>query len=369
MEPSHTNSLAIEGDDSDDDLNNYCSADLELEPSNHNSDKETQFIQSPPAYQPQPLCIVCHIKPPYSKGGNRYPTCGLQCAAQLELRQILQSRSSQPLCIVCRNRPSYSKGSKNYPTCGLKCAAELKRLCDYCHKKPKQKNFLHCGRTCRDLARNACLLCRSRPKNGGYQFCGRTCRDNARTQAPLILEIPRDHTTFDMVQKKFQKSWKAGQPPSVEKVYKIVENSNFLVRYDKYLKKHGNECFRYHGTQRGCRLGDDGHTTLCTSSSCSACSILKTSFQVRCAKSSGAFGAGIYTSSASNKSASYTSSGIMFLNKVVLGKVHNVSQFADVKSCPRSCQSVVFDRMNGQLNETVVYTNDAIRPVFLIVFA
>jgi hypothetical protein len=32
------------------------------------------------------------------------------------------------------------------------------------------------------------------------------------------------------------------------------------------------------------------------------------------------------------------------------------------------CVEVVFDRMDGELNETVVYTNDAIRPMFLIVF-
>lgn len=77
----------------------------------------------------------------------------------------------------------------------------------------------------------------------------------------------------------------------------------------------------------------------------------------------------------------------MFLTKVVLGQVHNVSQFAEVNSCPSGSQSVssslptendkslnswwaqvVFDRINGQLNETVVYTNEAIRPVFLILF-
>jgi hypothetical protein len=31
------------------------------------------------------------------------------------------------------------------------------------------------------------------------------------------------------------------------------------------------------------------------------------------------------------------------------------------------CVQVVFDRMGGGLNETVVYANEAIRPVFLIV--
>ena len=87
------------------------------------------------------------------------------------------------------------------------------------------------------------------------------------------------------------------------------------------------------------------------------------------------------------RSASYTTCGLMFLTKVILGNVHSVSAFAEVKSLPSGCQSVslayivcgrhgliswcvqvVFDRMNGQLNETVVYTNEAIRPVFLIIF-
>ena len=29
---------------------------------------------------------------------------------------------------------------------------------------------------------------------------------------------------------------------------------------------------------------------------------------------------------------------------------------------------VVYDRQNGALNETIVYSDDAIRPVFLLVF-
>jgi len=58
----------------------------------------------------------------------------------------------------------------------------------------------------------------------------------------------------------------------------------------------------------------------------------------------------------------------MFLAKVVLGNVRNVTEFEEVKSCPRGYQSVVFDRMYGRLNETVVYTNEAIRPVFLMIF-
>jgi len=77
----------------------------------------------------------------------------------------------------------------------------------------------------------------------------------------------------------------------------------------------------------------------------------------------------VYTSAASNKyasslgvssrclrltfsrSANYTTSGIMFLNKVVLGNVHHVSQFADVNSCPRGYQSVSINIPSGVMPE------------------
>jgi len=59
----------------------------------------------------------------------------------------------------------------------------------------------------------------------------------------------------------------------------------------------------------------------------------------------------------------------MFLTKVVMGKEYFVSDFAEVKSLPSGYHSVVFDRLNGMLNESVVYEDAAIRPVFLIIFA
>ena len=73
-----------------------------------------------------------------------------------------------------------------------------------------------------------------------------------------------------------------------------------------------------------------------------------------------------------------------------MGKQYPVSDFAEVKSLPPgynsvspACQvspridqfelncelQVVFDRLNGRLNESVIYNDAAIRPVFLIIFA
>jgi len=182
------------------------------------------------------------------------------------------------------------------------------------------------------------------------------------------------HVTFEMVKIKFQNAWGGSGPcPQVKKVYKVVESKAFLQPYDVYRKKHGNEVFRYHGTTRQCSLGSNGQSKLCNSSSCAACSVLRTSFDVSLGNPAGAFGQGIYTSSASNKSAGYSGmpnspERIIFLNKVILGKPYNVSAFGQVRSCPIGHDSVVFDRQGGTLNETIVYRNDAIRPVFLIVF-
>jgi len=216
---------------------------------------------------------------------------------------------------------------------------------------------------------STCLMCRMNPKNNGFDFCGPSCRDGARNQAPLVLEVPQGHTTFTMVEHKFQQSWKVNTPcPQVKNVYRIILDSTSVESYDSYLWAHGNESFRYHGTERTCAIGQDGYTTLCMSPSCKACSIIRTSFEISLSNPGGAFGQGIYTSSATNKSARYTHSGIMFLTKVVLGNIKTVSRFAEVIGCPPGYQSVVFDRYGGNWNETVVYTNDAIRPVFMIAF-
>ncbi|KAH7890553.1 hypothetical protein F5I97DRAFT_1836401 [Phlebopus sp. FC_14] len=337
-----------------------------------------------------PLCVVCGVRPAYNQGGKKYPTCGMTCAAKYKGassgsashsghgNQDGHHSKSSPLCVICNRRPCYRRGSTVFPTCGL---THLKKLiegapdstkCNYCHRRPRFKNYLQCGKTHRDRARVACLMCRSRPKNGKYHFCGNSCKKIAMTMTPLIREVPQDHDTFKMVENKFKSHWKSpqgGAPPQIKKVYKIVENANFLRPYDVYRRKFGNESFRYHGTGRACSLGDAGQTQLCSIPTCAICNILKTSFKVNLAKTSGAFGAGIYTSSASNKAFSYSSGGIMLLNKAVLGKVYNVSRFEEVKSCPPGYNSVVFDRMNGQLNETILYQDDAIRPVFLIMLA
>jgi len=261
----------------------------------------------------------------------------------------------------------------------MKCAETLciqgnsnPNMCDYCHRRPKFPGYNQCGKTCRDNASTACLLCRCQPKFGRYHLCGRTCRTIATKRTPLILEARPDHVTYSEVEQRFRRAWKSSDVcPSIKKVYKIIENKSFLQPYDQYKRRVGNEVFRYHGTSRSCTLGSQGNTQICSSTACKLCSILRTSFKVSLANPSNRFGpGGVYTSSAANNAYSYSigGRGAIILTKVVLGTVYNASRASEVMSCPPGHNSVVYDLQNGILNETVVYTNDAIRPVFLIIF-
>ncbi|KAF8966937.1 hypothetical protein BDZ97DRAFT_1657074, partial [Flammula alnicola] len=262
-------------------------------------------------------------------------------------------------------------------TCGLTCAEKLCKagpanpnMCDVSPRRFPGHN--QCGVNCRESAKLACLLCKSRPKYKRYHLCGKTCKKIATKSTPLILEAPQGHATYELVQNKFKSAWKyPGTPiPTIKNIYKIIENKSFLQPYDRYKYVVGNEVFRYHGTMRKCTLGSPGNTQLCSNTTCALCSILRTSFKTSLANPSGSFGPGIYSSSAANQAYSFTGggTGAIILTKVILGNVRSVNRGNEVMSCPPGFNSVVYDSQNGTLNETIVYSDDAIRPVFLIVF-
>ncbi|KAF6750873.1 hypothetical protein DFP72DRAFT_909507 [Ephemerocybe angulata] len=276
-------------------------------------------------------------------------------------------------CVVCKIRPKFGE----YQTCSTHCIKKVLKnggdpdMCDYCHEKPRTPGKRQCGMDCIRKATVACLVCKCRPKNRRYQFCGRTCKRIAMEYTPFILSIPKQHVTYQMVAKKFIDSWKSTtlQIPAIREIYKINHDDASLQRYNEYKETVGNEQFLYHGTARLCQLGV-ATTELCASLTC-VCNIVRTSFQMAKAKPTGlAFGKGIYTSSASNKAYRQYSGvhGAVVVSKVVLGKIKHVSRFNEVLSCPVGFNSVVYDRMDGKLNESVVYRDDAIRPVFLILF-
>lgn len=67
---------------------------------------------------------------------------------------------------------------------------------------------------------------------------------------------------------------------------------------------HGNERILWHGTRRGCNLGETGQTTPCMIQRCSLCSMIRGSFDIdkfATNSSAGRFGTGIYTSTKASK--------------------------------------------------------------------
>ncbi|RXW18410.1 hypothetical protein EST38_g7444 [Candolleomyces aberdarensis] len=244
-------------------------------------------------------------------------------------------------CLVCRSRP----GSREYTiTCCLVCFEKFcedgptdLRKCNVCHCLPKLQGQQQCGQTCAETAKVACLVCKFRPRNGKHDLCGLTCKRVAMRLAPFILEVPHDHTIFDKVERHFKEAWKTSSHspfsiPVITKIFKIIENEDFQRPYELY---------RFVKFRKRVDVADPG----------------------------GAFGQGIYTSSASGKAYDFCKEdGALLLSKVVLGRVKQVNDWYDVTSCPPGYDSVVFDHKNGTRNETILYSDDAIRPVFLIIF-
>jgi len=178
----------------------------------------------------------------------------------------------------------------------------------------------------------------------------------------------------------------------VRRVYKILAPPASLAAYNAYRAKvegqghfvaagrsEGNEHRRWHGTRRVCNLGDKGHTQFCSSTSCSLCSIIRTSYDISLwGKKTGwgRFGKGLYTSSTSSKSNDYShndcksSLKAILLNKVVVGKGCKLLQDNTTLTAPPTGYDSVLAEKGGSLNydELVVYTNDAIRPSFLVMY-
>jgi len=141
----------------------------------------------------------------------------------------------------------------------------------------------------------------------------------------------------------------------------------------------GNENRRWHGTRRKCTLGDKGCTTFCSDAQCSLCCIVKTSYdlaQFGKKTSWGRFGAGIYTSSTSSKANDYSSTdsyspwNAVLLNKVVVGKGYKILNDSPSMTAPPAGYDSVLAEVGGSLNydELVVYTNDAVRPSYLVMY-
>ncbi|RDB29283.1 Poly [ADP-ribose] polymerase 3 [Hypsizygus marmoreus] len=360
------------------------------------------------------LCDNCHLRPKFFDGSVTHPYCNKTCANMAKGHN--KSSSTSGNCEVCKLRPKYRDPSGFvHPYCGKSCANSTpkptparkqtmpsngKGLCQApgCQKpsfmNPNGTPSDYCSQGHKTLGESICLMCHQAAKLPNAHFCSQTCTDDAENQGPLMLEVPKGHLTFKSVEEQFKASWRhTGKPcPRVRRLYKIISSKGSLASYEAYRaavevrgqfvaagRSAGNENRRWHGTRRECNIGDKGHVTLCSSTNCPMCCIIRTSFDLSRFGSKtgwGRFGKGIYTSSTSSKSNDYASCDApskltaILLSKVVVGKGCKMMNDSTTLVAPPPGYDSVLAEKGGSLNhdELVVYQNDAIRPSFLVMY-
>ncbi|KAJ7067311.1 hypothetical protein C8F01DRAFT_664434 [Mycena amicta] len=361
------------------------------------------------------LCDNCQVRPKYSDGSKVHPFCSKGCASQAKLpAQPPNSGISLPKsanCDLCGVRPKHFDGKRTHPFCSRACSknaaaqnaplkANAKGLCHApgcqkpAHTNSDGSSGSYCSLAHKILGETICLMCQQAAKLPQSHFCSTTCADNAEKSGPMLLEVPVGHATFKSVADQFKASWRHSNKhcPPVRRVYKIVSTQASMTSYKAYQttvenaghfvasgRSAGNENRRWHGTKRECNVGDKGQTQLCQSTKCSLCCIIKSSFDISLWGTKtgwGRFGKGIYTSSTSSKSNDYShndcSSNLkaILLNKVIVGRGCKLTHDnVSLTSPPTGYDSVLAEK-GGSLNydELVVYTNDAIRPSFLVMY-
>ncbi|GJE95775.1 PARP catalytic domain-containing protein [Phanerochaete sordida] len=208
-------------------------------------------------------------------------------------------------------------------------------------------------------------------------FCSIRCREDTYKAAPAILEVPSSQAEYRSVADQFKDQWKhSATPPGVVAVYKVYSHPTHVQSFLAYKKAVGNSRRRWHGTTRQCCIGDDSRNTgFCTKTGCSICSILQNSFQVAKARN-GMFGVGVYTSATSSKSNGYIQNlggsnyRAILLTEVIMGKVCKMTtNSSGLTQAPAGYDSVVGEPGTGlSHDEAIVYKNEAIRPLYLVIF-
>ncbi|KAK7006223.1 PARP catalytic domain-containing protein [Favolaschia claudopus] len=364
------------------------------------------------------LCENCQIRPKYSDGTTTHAYCSKSCALQAKLPAqppgLSASIPKSATCDFCGARPKFFDGQRTHPFCSKGCSKNAaaqnpilkpnaKGSAGICHapgcQKPAHTNAdgttgSYCSLAHKILGETICLMCKQAAKLAGSHFCSTVCGDDAEKNGPMLLEVPAGHSTFKSVADQFKASWRhTGKScPPVRRIYKIVATQTTLASYKAYQTKvenaghfvasgrsPGNENRRWHGTRRECNLGDKGQTQFCASTNCPLCCIIKSSFDISLWGTKtgwGRFGKGIYTSSTSSKSHDYShndcssSFKAILLNKVIVGKGCKLTHDSTSLTAPPTGYDSVLAEKGGSLNydELVVYTNDAIRPSFLVIY-
>ncbi|KAF9790506.1 hypothetical protein BJ322DRAFT_394756 [Thelephora terrestris] len=216
---------------------------------------------------------------------------------------------------------------------------------------------------------------------------GSILKKNQRLKA-----LNEDDPEYQYVKKLFDEGWKHPNKstPTVRSIFKLLKTPSEMGEHHSYRSSIVAEVgdgvdtsgLFFHGTNRACALGDRKiNDELCNNNKCNLCGIIRSSYDL--AKSGSKhkfsrFGRGIYTSACSSKADDYfrdlatckLQSRALLVNAVVYGKPQELSKTdTSANPCGSGYHSVM-GVTGGDLNyeETVVYTNEAIRPVYLVTY-
>ncbi|KIM28483.1 hypothetical protein M408DRAFT_329525 [Serendipita vermifera MAFF 305830] len=241
------------------------------------------------------------------------------------------------------------------------------------------------------LIEKLCLQCKSAQCVDGSVYCGPNCVVASRNGAPKLVELPAAHYMFRRISDMLKAAWThpTGKP-TPQHIFVIVSTEDNDRMYKAYKEgvesqrrflprnmTEGNEQYRWHGTTRECKVGDPGQKALCTSASCPMCCIMRHSYDVdKFGPRWGRFGKGVYCSATSSKSNDYSKNlshspwTALLLNSVVVGNPYNMYDNSPQQFHPPDGYDSIIGQPGRALNydETIVYRNDAIRPVYLILY-
>lgn len=340
-------------------------------------------------------CEHCKVRPKYHDGKSTHPYCSRTCASASKTNGNHNGNGNTNGNQPNGNRPTPRRGNTMpgaFTTTPPVSACSIPGCQQAAYKDSNGNPGKYCGKTHQALGRKGCIACRKADKSGKTNFCT-ACEVSVMQSAPAVVEIAEENETFKSVAQQFKRSWRHTTAcPKVRAIYKIVSSQQILDKYSAYRdsveargnftavnRPPGNENRRWHGTRRKCALGDKGCTTFCSDLQCSLCCIIRTSFDLAHfgkKTSWGRFGPGIYTSSTSSKANDYSSTDstsplkAILLNKVVVGKGYKIHHDNPSMTAPPSGYDSVLAEVGGSLNydELIVYTNDAVRPSYLVMY-
>ncbi|KAK0714138.1 hypothetical protein B0T26DRAFT_874084 [Lasiosphaeria miniovina] len=210
--------------------------------------------------------------------------------------------------------------------------------------------------------------------------------DTILTFSQPLTPLSRDEHAFQIVEKGFKKKWlHTSKYAQIHAIYGITEGDLARsYRGKRFARSMNGGVYRhlFHGTRRACRIGDPGTGLLtpCHRESCSLCGILRKSFTITGARPGSMFGPGIYTTEVSSKADIYvrnhhvrSNMHAMLLCRVAYNRPQLVSVADHSRICPDAgydCVEAVRLVDGGSVDypETVVYRDDAIVPVALIMY-